>query len=102
MRIVCVVIGTTRSIRKMKIKIHPSYEIDFFVETITDCVPSLRIEAGDSPCNNSVVVAIRVNRAMLVSLCAETIKLVSAGDKSDSSGRKGISVSSVSCMSCNR
>ena len=34
---------------------------------------------GDSPCNYSV--AIRVNRVMLVSLCAETIKPVSEEDK---------------------
>ena len=34
---------------------------------------------GDSPYNYSV--AIRVNRVMLGSLCAETIKPVSEGDK---------------------
>ena len=34
---------------------------------------------GDTPCNCSV--AIRVNRVMLVSLCAESIKPVSEGDK---------------------
>ena len=41
------------------------------------CVSSLRILVGDSPYNYSV--AIRVNRVMLVSLCAETIKPVSEG-----------------------
>ena len=49
------------------------------IARITDCVFSLRIEVGDSPYNYSV--AIRVNRVMLVSLCAETIKPVSEGDK---------------------
>ena len=35
---------------------------------------------GDSPWNYSVACT-RVNRVMLVSLCAETIKPVSEGDK---------------------
>ena len=74
-------------------KIHSSCKIEDFVEThlcklavrdtpiarITGCVSSLRILVGDSPCNYSV--AIRVNRVMLGSLCGETIKLVSEGDK---------------------
>ena len=42
-------------------------------------VSSIRIWVGDSPWNYSV--AIRVNRVMLVSLCAETIKPVFEGDK---------------------
>ena len=42
--------------------------------------PHLRIRlVGDSPCNCSV--AVRVNRLMVVSLCAETIKPVSEGDE---------------------
>ena len=45
----------------------------------TSCVSSLRIYVGDSPYNYSV--AIRVNRVILVSLCAETIKPVSEGHK---------------------
>ena len=49
------------------------------IARITGCVSSLRIEVGDSPYNYSV--AIRVNRVMSVSLCAETIKPVSEGDK---------------------
>ena len=65
-------------------KIHSSScEIEDFVEThlcklcdtpiarITSCVPSLRIQVGDSPYNYSV--AIRVKRVILVSLCAKTI-----------------------------
>ena len=75
----------------IKIKIHSSCEIEYSVEThlcklcdtpiarITGCVFSSRIKVGDSPCNYSV--AIRVNRVMLGSLCAETIKPVSEGDK---------------------
>ena len=76
----------------IKNNIHSSCEIEDFVEThlckamcdtpiarIRGCVSSLRIEVGDSPCNYSV--AIRVNRVMLVSLFAETIKPVSEGDK---------------------
>ena len=43
------------------------------------CVSSLRISVGDSLWNYSV--AIRVNRVMLVSLCAEAIKPVFEGDK---------------------
>ena len=39
---------------------------------------------------------------ILVILCAETIKPVSEGDKSDSCGRKFISLSSESCKSNNR
>ena len=50
------------------------------IARITGCVSLLRISVGDSPCNYSSV-AIRVNRVMLVSLCAETIKPVSEGDK---------------------
>ena len=46
---------------------------------ITGCVSSLRIQVGDSPCNYSV--ATRVNIVMLGSLFAETIKIVSGGDK---------------------
>ena len=78
----------------IKMKEHSSScEIEYFVEThslqpvcdtpiarITGCVSSsLRIEVGDPPCNYipGSVVAIRVNRVMLVSLCAETIKPVS-------------------------
>ena len=49
------------------------------IARITGFVSSLRILVGDSPCNYSV--AIRVSRVMLVSLCAETIKHVSEGDK---------------------
>ena len=69
----------------IKNKIHSSCEIEYFVEThlvqavcdtpiacISGCVSSLRIYVGDSPCNYSV--AIRVNRVLLGSLCAETIK----------------------------
>ena len=54
---------------------------DIPIARITGCVSSLRIrQVGDSPCNYSSV-AIRVNRVMLVSLCAGTIKPVSEGDK---------------------
>ena len=73
-------------------KIHSSCEIEYFVENsslqavcdtpiahITGCVSSLRIYVGDPPCNYSV--AIRVNGVMLGSLCAETMKPVSEGDK---------------------
>ena len=42
------------------------------IARITGCVSLLRILVGDSPFNYSG--AIRVNRVMLVSLCAETIK----------------------------
>ena len=71
----------------IKIKIHSSCKIEDFVENsslnavcytpimrITGCLSSLRISVGDSPWNYSV--AIRVNRVMLVSLCAETMKPV--------------------------
>ena len=44
------------------------------IARITSCVSSLRISVGDSPYNYSV--AIRVNRMILVSLCAETVKPV--------------------------
>ena len=74
-------------------KTHSSCEIEDFVEThiylqavcdtpiarITGCVSSKRIQVGDSACNYSV--AIRVNRVMLVILCAGTIEPVSEGDK---------------------
>ena len=49
------------------------------IARITSCVSSIRIQVGDSPCNYSV--AIRVSRVLLGSLCAETIKPVSEGDK---------------------
>ena len=43
------------------------------IARITSCVSSFKdIGRPDSPCNYSV--AIRVNRVMLVSLCAETMK----------------------------
>ena len=70
------------------------------IARITSCVSSLKIEVGDSPYNYSV--AIRVDRVMLVSLCAETIKPVSDGSKSDSCGGKCILLSSESCKSNNR
>ena len=87
----------------IKIKIHASCEIEYFVEThlYTGCVSSLRIQVGDSPYNYSV--AIRVNRVMLGSLCAETIKPVSDGDRiRQLCGRKSISLSSESCKSNSR
>ena len=72
-----------------KIKLHCSQApavIEDFVEThlCKLCVilrsRVLRVAyVGNSPCNYSV--AIRVNRVMLVSLCAETIKPVLEGDK---------------------
>ena len=43
------------------------------------CVSSLRILVGDSPWNYNDNVALRVNRVMLVNLCAETIKPVLLG-----------------------
>ena len=43
------------------------------IARITGWVSSLRIYAGDSSCNYNSV-AIRVNRVMLGSLCAETMK----------------------------
>ena len=49
------------------------------IARITGCVSSLRIQVGNSSCKYNV--AIRVNRVILVSLCAETIKPVSEGDK---------------------
>ena len=49
------------------------------IARVTGGVSSLSIQVGDFPCNYSV--AIRVNGAMLSSLCAETIKPVSEGDK---------------------
>ena len=49
------------------------------IARITGCVSSSRIYVGDFPCNYSV--ATRVNRVLLGSLCAETIKPVSEGDK---------------------
>ena len=75
----------------MKIKLHSSCEIEYIVQThlckpsvrdspfarITGCVSSLRIY----PLATTVSVAIRVNRVMLGSLCAETIKPVFEGDK---------------------
>ena len=60
----------------------------------------IKIQAGDSLCNYSV--AIRVNRVMLVSLCAETMKPVFEENKSDSCGKKCISISSEPCKSINR
>ena len=67
----------------IKTKIHSSCEIEDFVEThlcklcvidapitrVTGCASSLRIQVGDSPWNYSVACT-RVNRVMLVSLCA--------------------------------
>ena len=50
---------------------------DTLIARITSCVSSSRISVGDSPYSYSV--AIRVNRMILVSLCAETIKPVSEG-----------------------
>ena len=49
------------------------------IARITGVVSLLRIYVGDSPCNYSV--AITVNRVMLGSLCAETLKHVSEADK---------------------
>ena len=49
-------------------------------DKILDVTAAVNINDGDSPCNHNSV-AIRVNRVMLVSLCAETIKPVSEGDK---------------------
>ena len=73
-------------------KIHSSFEIEDFVETHTTCklcvilrsrvlrVCVLIKDIGRRlPYNYSV--AIMVNRVMLGSLCAETIKPVSEGDK---------------------
>ena len=51
---------------------------------ITGLVSSLWVWVGDSPCNYSV--AIRVNKVMLVSLCAETIKPDSERDKNKQEG----------------
>ena len=78
----------------IKIKIHSSCEIEDFcrnpslqavcdtpIARITGCVSSWRIWVGDSPCNYGVLIAIGVNRVMLVSLCAETVKPVCVGDK---------------------
>ena len=76
-----------------KNKIHSSCETEDFVKTylslqdvgdspiahITGCMSSLRIPVGDSSCNYSG--AIRVNRVMLFSVCAETVKPVFKGDK---------------------
>ena len=64
------------------------------------CLSSVRILVGDLPCNYSV--AIRVNRVMLVSLCAETIYTFIRGTKCDSCGRKCISLSTKSCQPNNR
>ena len=73
-------------------KIHSSCEIEDFVEThlcklcailrsrvLRVVCPHQGYRSATPPCNYSV--AIRVNRVMLVSLCAETIKHVSEGDK---------------------
>ena len=49
------------------------------IARIVGCVSSLGIQVGDSPWNYSV--AIRINRVMLGSLCAKTIKPVCEGDK---------------------
>ena len=49
------------------------------IARITGCASSSKIYFGDSPCNYSV--AIRVNRVILVRLCAETIKPGFEGDK---------------------
>ena len=51
------------------------------IARITGCVSSFKDIGRRLPCNYSVLVAIRVNRVMLDSLCAETIKPVSEGDK---------------------
>ena len=64
-------------------KIHSSCEIEDFVEThiCKLCVIlRSRVLRVDSPYTYSNV-AIRVSRVVLVSLCAETIKPVSEGDK---------------------
>ena len=52
---------------------------DTLIARVTGCVSLLRIYVGDSPYNYSSV-AIRVNRVMLVSLCAETVRPVSERD----------------------
>ena len=49
------------------------------IARVTGCVSSLMIQVDDSPRNYSV--AIRVDRVMLVSLCAEAIRPVFEGDK---------------------
>ena len=76
----------------IKIKIRSSCEIEDFcrdsslqavcdtpIARIMGCVSSLRIWVGDSPYNYSV--ATRVNRVIIVSLCAEPIKPVFEWDK---------------------
>ena len=60
------------------------------IARIAGRVSSLRREVGDSPWNYSVACT-RVNRVMLVSLCAETKNPCLRGTKSDSCGRKCIS-----------
>ena len=76
----------------IKIKIHSSCELKDFVGThicklcvilrsrVLLGVSSLRILVGDSRWNYSVACT-RVNRVMLVSLCAETLERVFEGDK---------------------
>ena len=52
---------------------------DTLIARMRGCVSSLRIKVVDSNCNYSV--AVRVNRVMSGSLCAERIKPVSEEDK---------------------
>ena len=73
-------------------KIHSSCEIEYFVEThlcklcVTLRSRVLRVVCPHQGYRSATPLAIysvdiRVNRVMLVSLCAETIKPVSEGDK---------------------
>ena len=64
----------------------------------TGCVSLLKIQVRDCSQNYSVA-RTRVNRVILVTLCAEAIKSVFERPKSDSSGRKSISLSSECCKS---
>ena len=73
-------------------KIHSSCEIEDFVETHL-CKPCVMLRSrvlrvvcphqgyrSATPLTTTYSVAIRVNKVILVSLCAETIKPVSEGD----------------------
>ena len=74
-------------------KLHSSCEIKYFVE-IHLCKPCVILRSrvlrvvcpqygyrSATPLATNYCVAIRVNRVMLLSLCAETIKPVSEGDR---------------------